>query len=460
MVIRAAPQVMLVVALQRGSNRVGENSMLNGNPKLLGAWLLVSTSLASCAWQEQSADDAVSGVSRPLSCHEGDCAVMQVVAHEDDDILFMSPDLLRDVQMGRRIYTVYVTAGDAGLGRDYWLNRERGARAAYASMAAVADDWIQSSAGITGFAIPVFSLRARPEIQLAFLRLPDGCDGEGCARPGQSIEYLWRDQGRVRTVDRLSPSTYTRADLVRVLRQLMTNVGPGLLRLQNYIDPDTDGDHPDHHTAARFAFEAQQGLPSAPDVIAYLGYPTSSRAENVSGDELAAKQAAFAAYAAFDPLVCNNADCSMGIADAYVGWLARQYRVEASSTPIRVQGLDKCLDVRGPNSENGTPLQIWDCVGVANQNFALLANGELRGYADKCVDVRGPSSEDGTAVQIWDCVGAPNQQWQHDSSGQLVGFAGKCLQVQHAPDGNVSFANGTPVEIWECSDVPEQKWTR
>src|SRR5215475_11483965 len=39
---------------------------------------------------------------------------MNIVAHEDDDLLFLSPDLIHDIQSGRCVRTIFVTAGDAG----------------------------------------------------------------------------------------------------------------------------------------------------------------------------------------------------------------------------------------------------------------------------------------------------------------------------------------------------------
>jgi hypothetical protein len=33
----------------------------------------------------------------------------------------------------------------------------------------------------------------------------------------------------------------------------------------------------------------------------------------------------------------------------------------------------KCLDVTDVNTADGTPLQIWDCTGGANQKWSLPA---------------------------------------------------------------------------------------
>src|SRR4051812_27265299 len=73
------------------------------------------------------------------SCPLG--ATMNIVAHEDDDLLFLSPDLIHDVQAGRCVRTVFVTAGAFPGATDYGGQREAGSRAANALMAGVANSW-------------------------------------------------------------------------------------------------------------------------------------------------------------------------------------------------------------------------------------------------------------------------------------------------------------------------------
>jgi hypothetical protein len=46
----------------------------------------------------------------------GEPVHMQIVAHEDDDFLFMNPDIQNDIDQGLGIVTVYVTAGEANGG--------------------------------------------------------------------------------------------------------------------------------------------------------------------------------------------------------------------------------------------------------------------------------------------------------------------------------------------------------
>lgn len=41
--------------------------------------------------------------------------VMTIVAHTDDDLLFMNPDIATSIAEGNVATTVFVTAGDAGV---------------------------------------------------------------------------------------------------------------------------------------------------------------------------------------------------------------------------------------------------------------------------------------------------------------------------------------------------------
>src|SRR3546814_4418800 len=68
-----------------------------------------------------------------LECHG--IKDLAFVAHLDDDLLFMNPDIASNIEAGGCVQVVYLTASDAGEGEHYMLGRERGVRAAYAYMA-------------------------------------------------------------------------------------------------------------------------------------------------------------------------------------------------------------------------------------------------------------------------------------------------------------------------------------
>ena len=112
-------------------------------------------------------------------------SVLNIVAHEDDDLLFLSPTVLHAVQGGSTVCTIFVTAGDAGNSETYWMGRQNGMQAAYAEMAGVSNSWNQADAGISGHPMPLFTLSAMPAISLIFMHLPDGNpNGTGYSRCG------------------------------------------------------------------------------------------------------------------------------------------------------------------------------------------------------------------------------------------------------------------------------------
>jgi Ricin-type beta-trefoil lectin domain/Cellulase (glycosyl hydrolase family 5) len=123
---------------------------------------------------------------------------------------------------------------------------------------------------------------------------------------------------------------------------------------------------------------------------------------------------------------------------------------------LRGVGSNRCLDVPGAATANGTLLSIYDCNGGSNQQWTYLSNGELQVYGSKCLDVPAHAKTAGTRMEIYDCNGGTNQQWTLNSNGTVVGReSGLCLDVTGA-----GTANGTAVEIWTCTGGSNQKWTR
>jgi hypothetical protein len=78
-------------------------------------------------------------------------------------------------------------------------------------------------------------------------------------------------------------------------------------------------------TAAATAYDQQQfGDALSIPVVRYIGYPIHDYDANVSGEDLALKEAAFLAYAKFDGGVCQSlAECAE--TPTYGAYIARQY---------------------------------------------------------------------------------------------------------------------------------------
>ena len=114
------------------------------------------------------------------------------------------------------------------------------------------------------------------------------------------------------------------------------------------------------------------------------------------------------------------------------------------------QGL--CLDVRGANSADSTPVQVYTCNGTTAQSWTLTSGNQLQALG-KCLDVSAAGTANGTKVQLYTCNGTGAQVWQHQSNGEYVNpNSGKCL------DDTGFGGSGTQVQIWSCADSSNQQW--
>lgn len=269
----------------------------------------------------------------PFSVCQGP-AILNIVAHEDDDLLFMNPDLERDYRAGYCIRTVYITAGDAGSGQFYWLGREKGSESAYSLMAGSSDEWIQRTVKLPDSQfITVTNPRANPRLTLVFMHLPDGnLDGNGfAATNNESLARLEReDINTMRSVD--GQSSYTSSQLTGALLSLMTLYKPVEIRTQANFTDSPYADHSDHMAVGRLVKRAhekyQAQLPNGRLPVPlkfYIGYPIHQMEENVTGQDLTDKVAMFLQYAKFDGGVCQTSEqCNQN--PAYSAYLRRQYQ--------------------------------------------------------------------------------------------------------------------------------------
>jgi LmbE family N-acetylglucosaminyl deacetylase len=251
-----------------------------------------------------------------------------VAAHPDDDLFFMSPDLVGDVRQPDAGTTgVYVTAGDAGKDYGYWSGRVTGAEAAYAQMAGVPSEWRTTALRASGHVVDVHTLRAAPWIRLVFLHLPDGgIDGAGFPMTGHEslLRLLSGDDRSLHTIEGRDQA-YSADALRAVLADVIRWSEPDLIRTLDYTEPPGGrDDHPDHRATALLTREAaEEASPTVP-LVPYLGYEIADRPANVTGDELAAKQAAFLAYAPHDADMCTTLEACSTRPEG--SWLHREYR--------------------------------------------------------------------------------------------------------------------------------------
>jgi len=96
----------------------------------------------------------------------------------------------------------------------------------------------------------------------------------------------------------------------------------------------------------------------------------------------------------------------------------------------------RCADVLGASVDNGAPVVQWDCSGTPNETFQLRPvldpTGADTGYVQivaahsgKCLDVTGGATNEGAPVQQWDC---------HDPTTEADPTAGGNQSWRFTPD--------------------------
>lgn len=272
---------------------------------------------------------------------------VQIVAHQDDDILFMNPDVRDSIRSGNPTVTVFITAGEndstvVGDVAAYAATRQLGSRAAYAMMADVADDWTGEALQVDdAHQVELYTLKAKPQIQLVFMNLPENADHLAVGGP-QTLVRLWENKNNNAKAATLVPAggkvtqayTYTHATLVSVLTALLARFQPTVLRAQDQW-PDlrytNDAqwqpfhDHPDHVMAARFtdlAARAYRDLAAHPQLIQlnYRDYNLSEVPLDLSPEQQQAKVAYFAVYLKHDPQANPNPPYDQWSRSMYYRW--------------------------------------------------------------------------------------------------------------------------------------------
>ncbi len=273
-------------------------------------------------------------------CTEG--KILNIVAHEDDDLLFMNPDLQHSIMAKQCIMSVFLTSGDAGSGTGYSVSRQTGSQTAYARMYGIPPVWNGGVARYQGKRIIQATLQGAPHLTLLYLNLPDGnLHGEGfTTHNGDSLAKL-----RTATIPSITSidgtTAYTDAELTAVLKDIMGKFHPTEVRTQNYSNNILDGDHSDHHATGHYATVAFNSYAGEAVLKSYIGYPGRGLSVNVLGADLANKQAAFFAYGGFDGAACSSVvSCSGPV--VYGTYLGRQY-----SRIVRHHAIEDAASTRG-----------------------------------------------------------------------------------------------------------------
>lgn len=183
-------------------------------------------------------------------------------AHPVDSLLYQNPDLLHDLYVFKCVTTIVMTSGDRGLDANYSRSLERGLQEAHVLMAGLpVDDPTkeETTVGVCTHDVHSWSLRGIPNIQILYLRLPDGLpSGHGYdARAGESLAKLYnKDIDSVTSTD--GNATYTLRDVKDIIAFILQTRKPNDIRILNYkASMPRDGehrtlsDHTDHIVSAK-----------------------------------------------------------------------------------------------------------------------------------------------------------------------------------------------------------------
>ncbi|MGW1773709.1 PIG-L family deacetylase [Streptomyces sp. NPDC002104] len=242
------------------------------------------TGALAVASGQQTAAEAVPGSgpasTAPVSATGG--SIVQIVAHPDDDLFFMNPDIIRSLGAGTPLTSLYLTSGEAdgrnqangGAAKDpaqpadrahYAEARQNGIRSAYAQM--VTGDrtspWrrtVVPTAGGGNAELDV--LIAKPQVNLVWLQMREA--RAPLADSPDSLRGLWN--GRIRTITpQLSagspvkmPPKYTKDQVIAAISGILERYKPTTIRMQDpspgrYPGTGRLTDHQDHMYGARFA---------------------------------------------------------------------------------------------------------------------------------------------------------------------------------------------------------------
>lgn len=417
------------------------------------------------------------------------------VAHPDDDLYFVDPEIRKTIHAGCAVATVYLTAGDDGkspqAARDYVARRENGVRAAYAELAGVPDRWTEESARVNGRSIRSFSLGSGSQspVKLFFLGLHDGLPH------GQESESMLKLFLATRKRIQLFQSVegYTEDQLLRTLSDLARQE-----RAQRILTLDYDNasfafglrgkvDHSDHGVGARYFRKV--GYLSGIPVTSYLGYTMSSLQPNLSPEQVAEKEAAVRLYIAHTDCHSKN---GCATTDTYRGplqlddsdWVHRQYQQEhrnprlgeimgdiGRTTDFSSRDPEQCLEAVGTQPKYSA-VRINTCNGTSAQKWEIRAGGTIRTRLYRGYCLTKLTSGAGLAP----CnTSRPEQKWAYKpwksttwkrTAWRIMGEEGMCLYQDDRslpPYWNSRTAQHPRLGLADCKKQPEPelywRWT-
>ncbi len=357
----------------------------------------------------------------PASAHAADCSagtLVTVVAHLDDDLLFVDPAISERLDAGWCITTVHLIGGANGANFAYVQTRERASRLAYARMAGVPDEWIETNIPVAGKLVHQMVLKAKPQVRLLELRLPGGAVRGGRVPLG----LLWEQRATLSTYPMNADGSvrvqYDRASLSATLKAILAEAS------QIYtLNPDTVPflEHPDHIYAARITRHVAQTLNKSVPIVYHVTYPTGDWPGNVPAAEVQRKRDIVASYFSIDG---NESSHVFGEFQWDGNWVARRYAF-ADRSDHRIADFQP------------RPIQLFNAA------------------ANRCLTSAGS----GHAPTLAECTGSAAQQWRWDPLTVYPGNTQNAALVSVATSQCIAERDGYLIseacDQWDMA----QRWT-
>lgn len=199
-------------------------------------------------------------------------------AHPADILLYQNPDLFRDLYVWKCTTAVLFTSGDRGVKGNYSRGIENGLANAIAFMASENDisprSWAEADVQFEGEMALLKSLKNWPQVQLLFLRLPDGKpDGTPYREQGLSLKQLY--DHRIHTISATDGRAYYGIDdLKDVIATILKKREPNDIRILQHKEPmkiklNDEDDHADHLVSAKLVAEVIEREELKTNIITY-----------------------------------------------------------------------------------------------------------------------------------------------------------------------------------------------
>ncbi|TMQ17169.1 MAG: RICIN domain-containing protein [Deltaproteobacteria bacterium] len=328
-----------------------------------------------------------------------------VVAHLDDDMIFMQPELRAAIDAGS-MATVYVSSGDATHGRYRGAHTFKAARVAYGNVAG-STDWDCRYVVVNGSPLHHCQLHDRLVSMVGLDTVDGGVLGDYPYSPLHLMEATVPD---LPIVGRMRGSA-TKDSIIDSLFRIITVTQPRQIHTLDLAA--THGhDHSGHMFTASFVLWAAARARYDGAIRWHRGYNVENEPANLGGGD---DQPARSMLGYFEACYYHCGRCGTScpvLQGDHEVWLHRQY--SSTRAPLEAQGGLALADAGG-------------CVSVAPDRSVMLGDCSTaatvhldpRGYlmiGDRCL-ASGPGNDD--PVVLARCADSPEQYWVIDSDGFL-----------------------------------------